>query len=166
MPGPETRNPDIPAPTVAPLAAFPGVAPGATAMEVLRAVPDLVKSTPAAADLPATMAGRVPGIAPDPARFVPVETVRAMLSERNLTLATMSEARAADKVSDAMQRGYLSPAMKPWAPGTGNRVSGTGHRAPGTGHRKPGIGRWRLAALIKPPLTASCKVPCRPLPTC
>jgi len=83
---------------------------------------------------------------------VPVETVRAMLSERNLTLATMSEARAADKVSDAMQRGYLSPAMKPWAPGTG--------------HRKPGIGRWRLAALIKPPLTASCKVPCRPLPTC
>jgi len=65
MPGPETRNPDIPAPTVAPLAAFPGVAPGATAMEVLRAVPDLVKSTPAAADLPATMAELVPGTEPE-----------------------------------------------------------------------------------------------------
>jgi len=145
MPGPEarspeTRSPDKPTPTVATLAAVPGVAPGATAMEVLRAVPHRFRSTPAAADLPATMAELVPGIAPDPARFVPVETVRAMLSERNLTLATMSEARAADKVSDAMQRGYLSPAMKPWAPGTGYRKPGIGHRAPGTGHRAPGTG--------------------------
>lgn len=42
-------------------------------------------------------------------------TVQAMLSERNLSLATMSEARAAEKVSEAMRSGYLSPAMKPWA---------------------------------------------------
>lgn len=51
----------------------------------------------------------------DPAKFVPVATVQAMLSERNLTLATMSEGRASKKVSDAMARGYLSPAMKEWA---------------------------------------------------
>jgi len=76
---------------------------------------------------------------------VPVETVRAMLSERNLTLATMSEARAADKVRDAMQRGYLSPAMKPWAPGTGHRKPGIGRWVPGTGYRVSGAGYRALA---------------------
>lgn len=38
-----------------------------------------------------------------------------MLSERNQSLATLSESRAGEKVADAMARGYLSPAMKPWA---------------------------------------------------
>jgi phage I-like protein len=52
---------------------------------------------------------------PDPAKFVPVATVQAMLSERNLSLATASEERASQKVEDALRSGYLSPGMKDWA---------------------------------------------------
>ena len=52
---------------------------------------------------------------PDPAKFVPVATVQAMLTERNLTLATASEERASQKVADALQSGHISPAMKDWA---------------------------------------------------
>jgi phage I-like protein len=52
---------------------------------------------------------------PDPRRFVPVEAVKAMMSERATTLATASEERAAAKVADAMRRGHVSPAMKGWA---------------------------------------------------
>ena len=52
---------------------------------------------------------------PDPAKFVPVATVRAMLIARNLSVATASEERAAQKVDDALRSGYLSPAMKDWA---------------------------------------------------
>ena len=52
---------------------------------------------------------------PDPAKFVPVATVQAMLSERNLSLATASEERANQKVEEALRSGHLSPAMKDWA---------------------------------------------------
>ena len=115
MPAPQVDAPQTNTPTIATLAGFLGLPSTATPMHVLRAVLDLFKATPAAADLSATMAELVPGVAPDPAKFLPVETVRAMLSERNLTLATMSEARATEKVSEAMRSGFLSPAMKPWA---------------------------------------------------
>jgi phage I-like protein len=53
--------------------------------------------------------------APDPARYVPVETVQAMLAERNQSVATATAARAEEKVADALRRGFLSPAMKGWA---------------------------------------------------
>lgn len=52
---------------------------------------------------------------PDPRRFVPVDAVKAMLSERATTLATVTEERAAAKVADALRRGHISPAMKGWA---------------------------------------------------
>lgn len=52
---------------------------------------------------------------PDPAQFVPVATVQAMLIERNLSVATASQERAAQKVDDALRSGHLSPAMKDWA---------------------------------------------------
>ncbi len=55
------------------------------------------------------------GADPDPAKFVPVATVQAMLSERNLSLATASQDRAGQKVEEAMRSGHLSPAMKEWA---------------------------------------------------
>lgn len=42
---------------------------------------------------------------PDPAKFVPVATVQALLAERNRTLATASEERAGQKVGDAMRNG-------------------------------------------------------------
>lgn len=53
--------------------------------------------------------------APDPAKFVPIATVQAILAERSTNLATMSEDRAREKVADATRKGYLSPAMQDWA---------------------------------------------------
>jgi len=55
------------------------------------------------------------GTDPDPAKFVPVATVQAMLSERNLSLATASEKRAGQKVAEALRLGHIPPAMKDWA---------------------------------------------------
>jgi phage I-like protein len=52
---------------------------------------------------------------PDPAKFVPVATVQAMLAERNLSLATASEERASLKVAEALRTGHISPALKDWA---------------------------------------------------
>lgn len=52
---------------------------------------------------------------PDPAKFVPVATVQAMLAERNLSIATASEERADQKVADALRLGLIPPAMKDWA---------------------------------------------------
>ena len=52
---------------------------------------------------------------PDPAKYVPVATVQAMLTERNLSLATASEERANQKVSEALRLGHIPPAMKDWA---------------------------------------------------
>jgi len=46
---------------------------------------------------------------------VPVEAVQAMLMERNLSLATASEQRAALKADEALRLGHLTPAMKDWA---------------------------------------------------
>ncbi|MDT8857015.1 hypothetical protein RNZ50_18655 [Paracoccaceae bacterium Fryx2] len=53
--------------------------PDATEEEMLAALAELLKAKGTDA--------------PDPAKFVPVETVQAMLAERNLTLATASEGR-------------------------------------------------------------------------
>ena len=53
--------------------------------------------------------------APDPAKYVPVATVQAMLAERNLNLATLSEGRTQAKVDEALRSGHISPAMRGWA---------------------------------------------------
>jgi phage I-like protein len=55
------------------------------------------------------------GADPDPAKFVPIATVQAMLAERNLSLATASEERASQKVSQALRLGQISPSMRDWA---------------------------------------------------
>lgn len=52
---------------------------------------------------------------PDPAKFVPVATVQAMLAERNLSLATASEERANRKVAEALRLGHIPQSMKDWA---------------------------------------------------
>ncbi len=109
-PAPSSAVPSLPG-----LLHLLGLAPDAAPVAVLRAVLDLITGGAAGAEAAAVMAELAPSRVPDPARFVPVETVQAMLAERNLTLATMSEARATEKVGDAVRRGYLSPAMKPWA---------------------------------------------------
>jgi phage I-like protein len=51
----------------------------------------------------------------DPRKAVPVETMAAVLAERNAALALMAETRAAETVSAAMRAGKLSPAMRDWA---------------------------------------------------
>jgi phage I-like protein len=65
-------------------------------------------------ELMAALKAKVTGD-PDPAKFVPVETVQAMLAERNLSIATASEGQARQKADKALQSGHLSPAMKDWA---------------------------------------------------
>ena len=53
--------------------------------------------------------------APDPARYVPAEVVRELLRERADHAAWRSEAEAEARVATAMDQGYLTPAMRPWA---------------------------------------------------
>ncbi|WP_457650345.1 phage protease [Profundibacter sp.] len=53
--------------------------------------------------------------APDPKKYVPIEALQEAMMERNTGHATMNEERAQAKVNDALQRGYISPAMKEWA---------------------------------------------------
>ncbi len=55
------------------------------------------------------------GAEPDPAKYVPVSAVQAMLAERNLSLATASDERATQKVDQALRLGHIPPAMKDWA---------------------------------------------------
>ena len=55
--------------------------------------------------------------APDPKRFVPVETMAEVLADRNRALAAQAEARTAEKVETALARGQIAPAMKSWALG-------------------------------------------------
>jgi len=52
---------------------------------------------------------------PDPAKFVPVEAMQDLLRDRNAKLATMSERAVSGKVEDALRRGFITPAMRPWA---------------------------------------------------
>lgn len=53
--------------------------------------------------------------APDPAKFVPVSVVQALMSDRAAQVATMSEDRAQEKVRKALASGHIIPAMKDWA---------------------------------------------------
>lgn len=99
-----------------------GLGPDATPEAVLAAIMDMksaVAKIMGKDDMTgATMAELASGaVVPDPAKYVPIATVQAMLTERNANIATMSEGRAAEKVADATRKGYLSPAMKEWATG-------------------------------------------------
>ena len=53
--------------------------------------------------------------APDPARFVPIEAVRDLMTERAMNRATASEEVATARVDAAMRDGYLTPGMRDWA---------------------------------------------------
>jgi phage I-like protein len=52
---------------------------------------------------------------PDPAKFVPIEAVQDMLSDRRSERATLSAGRATDKVHAAVRQGYLTNGMRDWA---------------------------------------------------
>lgn len=81
------------------LAALMGLAPDASEEDVFTALESLLTDV----------------AKPDPKKFVPIEALQEALLDRNTGLATMSEDRAEARVKDAMQRGYISPAMKGWA---------------------------------------------------
>lgn len=53
--------------------------------------------------------------AADPAKFVPIEAVQAMLSDRRSERAALSALRAPEKVSAAVRQGYLTNGMRDWA---------------------------------------------------
>lgn len=52
---------------------------------------------------------------PDPSQYVPVSAVRAMLTERNTQLATLSEQQIDQRVDKAVVEGYITPGMRDWA---------------------------------------------------
>jgi phage I-like protein len=51
----------------------------------------------------------------DPSKNVPVDAVAELLRERNEKLHAMGRIEASQKVAQAMDAGYLTPAMRPWA---------------------------------------------------
>ncbi|WP_113911170.1 phage protease [Roseovarius dicentrarchi] len=53
---------------------------------------------------------------PDPRRYVPIEALHSLMTDRNAQAATMREARAQSHVDDAFRRDYLTGPMKDWAP--------------------------------------------------
>ena len=53
--------------------------------------------------------------APDPAEFMPVKAVQAMMADSVLERATASESRAQEKVNLAFEKGYFHGGMKDWA---------------------------------------------------
>jgi phage I-like protein len=66
-------------------------------------------------DLMKSLAGRM-GAQPDPAKFVPIETLQELLAERRDTLQTTSEERVQFKIAEASRKGYLAGgAMREWA---------------------------------------------------
>lgn len=54
-------------------------------------------------------------VIPDPAKYVPIEAVADLMKDRNEGRATQRAEHASAKVKDAMERGYISPAMTDWA---------------------------------------------------
>jgi phage I-like protein len=52
---------------------------------------------------------------PDPAKYMPVEAVQAMMADRHLELSTASEGRAQEKVNAAFRQGYIHGGMRDWA---------------------------------------------------
>ena len=54
-------------------------------------------------------------LAPDPAKYVPIEAVADLVRDRNEGRASQNEERAKAKVKEALARGYISPAMTGWA---------------------------------------------------
>lgn len=52
---------------------------------------------------------------PDQARYVPVDAVADLLKDRHQQIALMSEREAEAKVDTALNGGYITPSMVPWA---------------------------------------------------
>lgn len=84
--------------------------PGAALSQVATAL-----GLPAEADAAAILMAVNALKTPDPARYVPVEAVAELLKDRHQQVALMSEREAEAKVDTALNGGYITPAMVPWA---------------------------------------------------
>ncbi|MFN3293444.1 MAG: phage protease [Gemmobacter sp.] len=104
-----TPEPDL----AARLAALLGL-PEGTSMEDVLAMIAARLATPAkqGSDTAPAMAAEV---TPDPARFVPVEAMQALLAERNSYIATAREIEATAKVERALLDGHITNGMRSWA---------------------------------------------------
>ena len=92
-----------------------GLQPDATDAEILEALQiALGQKAPRLSSTPTT-ANATAGQHPDPARYVPIEAVRALMADRNTRLATLREQDATAKVSAALRDGHITPAMRDWA---------------------------------------------------
>ena len=114
------EEPEIPAPQERPISKVTPAQPDPQLLPRLAEVLGLAPDSDAAAVLSAILAALLPGTArareqPDPSRFVPVDAVRELLSDRNNRIATMRESEASSKVEAAVQGGHITPAMRPWA---------------------------------------------------
>ena len=52
---------------------------------------------------------------PDPEKYVPIEAMQSVLSDRNLQSTHHAETHALAKVEAAVKDGYILPPMKAWA---------------------------------------------------
>ncbi len=52
---------------------------------------------------------------PDPAEYMPVAAVQAMMADRRNELVTANEGRAQEKVNAAFRQGYIHGGMRDWA---------------------------------------------------
>ncbi|OZA10153.1 MAG: hypothetical protein B7Y02_11260 [Rhodobacterales bacterium 17-64-5] len=91
----------------------------ATEADLAKAITDLFGLAP---DMPlAQLVAALKAIAaklnapPDPAQFMPVTAVQAMMAERSAELATATEGRAQLKVDAAFRQGYIHGGMRDWA---------------------------------------------------
>lgn len=88
-----------------------GLDAGATADDMLAAIRDLAKRREEDGE-EETAENRA---APDPARYVPVEAVQAMLRKRAGERRALHSAEAEHRVAAALDAGHITPALKPWA---------------------------------------------------
>ena len=79
------------------LAKMLGLADGASKDEILKAVKAIKDDTP------------------DPAKYVPIEAMQSVMEQSRTAVIGVAEDRAEAKVSMAMEKGHISPAMKDWA---------------------------------------------------
>ncbi|MDF3907772.1 MULTISPECIES: phage protease [Paracoccus] len=127
---PDGDKPSIPAQAVAEALGLASDASEADILDLLQRLRDMLGRVTGAKGAVAQLAeldmiarglgqeNRMPRYAegePDPARFVPAETLQAVLTERNEAQAVLREQNAKTRVEDAFARGYLSPAMRDWA---------------------------------------------------
>ena len=52
---------------------------------------------------------------PDPEKYVPIEALNSAMQERNTRILALRDRDVESKVSDALTKGHITPAMKDWA---------------------------------------------------